>query len=188
MGTLRSLKPTASRAPLKVRAQATIPAGAGVERGVEVGITGDCRNWAAGRGRSVEACSASCVSLVVFQFIRQLEKFGSELSCLLGPHLDRIAMRYGNDFHMDRATIRRNPTRDALFVTPSLRCLIGWHVSVLSAERLSCADRRGGGERGNGMARSSRKAPTTGQLRRYQRLVGPWLVNLIHRLRVTCGS
>ncbi len=33
-------------------AQAPLPAGASVERGVEVGVTGNHRNWAAGRGCS----------------------------------------------------------------------------------------------------------------------------------------
>ena len=82
-------------------------------------------------------CSASCPSLVVAEFIRQLEKLRSELSCLLGTHLNRIVMWYSDDFHMDGSTIWRNPTRHPLFVALILRCLIGWHVSLVSAERSS---------------------------------------------------
>ena len=80
-------------------------------------------------------CSASCPSLVVAEFIRQLETLRSELSCLLGTHLNRIVMWYGDDFHMDGSTIWGNPTRDPLFVALILRCLIGWHVSLVFAER-----------------------------------------------------
>ena len=49
--------------------------------------------------------SASCPSLVVSEFIRQLEKRHSELSCLLAIHLDRIVMRQGDDFYMDGSPI-----------------------------------------------------------------------------------
>jgi len=73
--------------------------------------------------------------LVVAEFIRQLEKLCSELSSLLGTHLNWIMMWYGDDFHMNSSAISRNPTRDPLFVALILRCFIGWHVSLVSAEQ-----------------------------------------------------
>ena len=44
-------------ATVYVIAQAPLPAGASVKRGVEVGVTGNHRNWAAGRGCSGASCS-----------------------------------------------------------------------------------------------------------------------------------
>ena len=87
-------------------------------------------------------CSASCPSLVVAEFIRQLEKLSSELSCLLGTHLNRIVMWDGDDFYMDGSSVWWNPTRDSLFVALILRWSIGWHVSLVCAERQVA----GGGE------------------------------------------
>ena len=69
--------------------------------------------------------------------------------------------------------------------------LIGiWRVALEFSERLSCADHRGGGERGNGMAGSShgkhRRQGSPGGWN--QRLVRPWLSPSVHTFCRTRGA